>query len=66
VSASLADQASDQPPIGGVLSLSGELGSAPSDSDTLLAKDTVTVPAHLPLSGRIMAFDGGGRSVTGC
>jgi hypothetical protein len=26
----------------------------------------VTVPVHLPLSGRTMAFEGNGRCVAGC
>jgi L-ascorbate metabolism protein UlaG (beta-lactamase superfamily) len=29
-------------------------------------KNAVTVPVHLPLSGKTMAFDGSGTCVSGC
>ena len=36
------------------------------DTRTARFKAAVKVPVHVPLSGRPMRFDGGGRCVSGC
>jgi L-ascorbate metabolism protein UlaG (beta-lactamase superfamily) len=43
-----------------------EGGQVKDGTRTKTFLDAVTVPAHLPLSGRTMAFDGGGMCVAGC
>lgn len=43
-----------------------ENGRVRPGTRTALFMDTVGVPAHVPLSGRTMQFDAGGRCVRGC
>ena len=43
-----------------------ENGQVISGTKTDMFIKASTVPAHLPLSGRTMEFDGGGNCVSGC